>query len=199
MEFEDDSAYAPTNNGGHSLSVYLCKEQMKFNAAHFIAYEGYRERLHGHNYKVALKVWGQRSSDGYVIDFGVVKSAVRSLCKELNEHVLIPCRSDVLVITKTQQAVQVKCQDGSCFSFPIVDCKMLPIVHSSGEELAQYMLWRTIKHFGEEYLKQDRKIRAMELSVAEAENQYATYYVDLNADEDASSPVRMPCPCHNTG
>ena len=34
----------------------MCKEKFKFNAAHFIAYKGFREMLHGHNYKVGVKI-----------------------------------------------------------------------------------------------------------------------------------------------
>ena len=65
---------------------------MKFNAAHFIAFEGYRERLHGHNYTVSVKVTGsdQIGSDGYVIDFGDIKNAARTVCKDMNEYFLCP-------------------------------------------------------------------------------------------------------------
>ena len=30
----------------------------QFNAAHFVAFEGYRERLHGHNYHVSVRLIG---------------------------------------------------------------------------------------------------------------------------------------------
>jgi 6-pyruvoyl-tetrahydropterin synthase len=38
---------------------------MKFSCAHFIAYDGFRERLHGHNYNLTLRLIGKvRSSRG---------------------------------------------------------------------------------------------------------------------------------------
>jgi 6-pyruvoyltetrahydropterin/6-carboxytetrahydropterin synthase len=46
--------------------------ELKFNCAHFIAFLGFRERLHGHNYTMSVRVSGEIGDDGYVIDFGYV-------------------------------------------------------------------------------------------------------------------------------
>ena len=37
-------------------SVFVAKADFKFNAAHFVAYKGFRERLHGHNYTVGVRL-----------------------------------------------------------------------------------------------------------------------------------------------
>ncbi len=37
-------------------SVVVAKDYLKFAAAHFIAYPGFREPLHGHNYQVSVRV-----------------------------------------------------------------------------------------------------------------------------------------------
>jgi 6-pyruvoyltetrahydropterin/6-carboxytetrahydropterin synthase len=42
-------------------------------------------------------------SDGYVVDFGVVKKSVRAVCKSLNERVIIPTNSDVISIYSTTE------------------------------------------------------------------------------------------------
>ena len=34
--------------------VVVEKDYLKFSAAHFIAYKGFREPLHGHNYQVSV-------------------------------------------------------------------------------------------------------------------------------------------------
>ena len=34
------------------FAIHVTKENLKFSAAHFIAYPGFREPLHGHNYQV---------------------------------------------------------------------------------------------------------------------------------------------------
>ena len=74
------------------FEVFVSKADFKFNCAHFIAFKGFRERLHGHNYTCSVKVTGSSSigTDGYVIDFGDIKKATRSLCKNLNEYFICP-------------------------------------------------------------------------------------------------------------
>lgn len=40
------------------FEVFVSKSDFKFNCAHFISFKGFRERLHGHNYHVSVKVIG---------------------------------------------------------------------------------------------------------------------------------------------
>ena len=59
-------------------SVFVAKADFKFNAAHFVAYDGFREKLHGHNYTVAVHFEAEGiQADGYVIDFGDIKAVVK--------------------------------------------------------------------------------------------------------------------------
>ena len=39
-----------------TFRVHVTKDYLKFNAAHFIAYKGFREALHGHNYRVSVDI-----------------------------------------------------------------------------------------------------------------------------------------------
>ena len=55
------------------FSVSIGKEQLCFTAAHFIAFKGFREPLHGHTYQAEVKVSGPVGPDGYVVDFLVLK------------------------------------------------------------------------------------------------------------------------------
>jgi 6-pyruvoyl-tetrahydropterin synthase len=41
-----------------NFSIHVAKENLKFSAAHFIAYPGFREPLHGHNYQVGVYLEG---------------------------------------------------------------------------------------------------------------------------------------------
>ena len=122
------------------FEVFVSKEDFKFNCAHFIAYKGFRERLHGHNYRVSVRVTGSDfiNDDGYVLDFGDIKKVARKLCKSLNEYFICPTKSTDIVISEVDGQVCLECEDGSQFSFPRSDCAMLPIVHSSAEELAHW-------------------------------------------------------------
>src|SRR5947207_1271503 len=74
-------------------SVVVAKDYLKFAAAHFIAYPGFREPLHGHNYQVSVRVEADLGPDGYVLDFGLVKRVAKALCEELDERVLLPGRA----------------------------------------------------------------------------------------------------------
>ncbi|MFT4572386.1 MAG: 6-pyruvoyl-tetrahydropterin synthase, partial [Candidatus Binatia bacterium] len=49
------STQGNSNLKGH-YQVFVSKDNFKFNAAHFIAYQGFREKLHGHNYRVSVRV-----------------------------------------------------------------------------------------------------------------------------------------------
>ena len=156
-------------------------ERFKFNAAHFIAYDGFRERLHGHNYHVGVKIKGDAiGSDGYVVDFGDVKKVVIKCCKALNERFICPAKSDVLQCKMKKDAhgilsgLKLTCQDGCKFLFPAGDCVILPIVHSSAEELARYLSDKICEEFTTEFFA-SRNARLMEVSVSEAPNQTAIY------------------------
>jgi 6-pyruvoyl-tetrahydropterin synthase len=124
---------------GRSFRVHVTKDYLKFNAAHFIAYRGFREALHGHNYRVSVDVEGDLGQEGYVLDFGIVKDAARRVCKQLDEKILIPARSDCLTIRQTDGQVVIT-YEADEFRFPSNDVVMLPIVHSSAEELAEYLV-----------------------------------------------------------
>ncbi|MGH7898142.1 MAG: 6-pyruvoyl trahydropterin synthase family protein [Candidatus Binatia bacterium] len=156
--------------------VHVFKEYLKFSAAHFIAYQGFREPLHGHNYQVSVRVEGDLGGDGYVLDFGLVKKAAKRVCERLDEKVLLPANSDCLAISRVGGNVSVRYEDGSTFSFPEGDVVMLPIVHSSAEELACHLVTRLLEELPD---LRNRGVRLIEVGVAEAPGQVAYYRREL--------------------
>src|SRR5579863_8334828 len=121
------------------FSIVVTKENLKFSAAHFIAYPGFREPLHGHNYQVGVRVEGKLASTGYVIDFGLIKKIVKSIVDSIDERTIVPAQSDCLKIDRpSERQVRVRYESDE-FIFPASDVAMLPIVHSSAEELARYI------------------------------------------------------------
>ena len=151
--------------------VVVAKEYLKFAAAHFIAYPGFREPLHGHNYQVSVRVEAELGPDGYVLDFGLVKRVARGLCDELDERVLLPADSECLTIASGPDGVEVTTAEGDRFRFPAADVRLLPIAHSSAEELAAYLLGRLREALRAEV--GGRGIAALEVGVAEAPGQVA--------------------------
>ena len=152
-------------------SVVVAKDYLKFAAAHFIAYPGFREPLHGHNYQVSVRVEAELGADGYVLDFGLVKRVAKALCDELDERVIVPERSDCLRIAAGPERIEMVTADGDRFELPRRDCAVLPIVHSSAEELAAYLLARLRAVLANE--AGGRGIAALEVGVAEAPGQIA--------------------------
>jgi 6-pyruvoyl-tetrahydropterin synthase len=152
-------------------SVVVSKDYLKFAAAHFIAYPGFREPLHGHNYQVSVRVEADLGPDGYVLDFGLVKRVAKGLCDELDERVLVPAASDCLEMAAAEDTVEVTTERGDRFRFPRADVRLLPIAHSSAEELAAYLLGRLRDALRTE--AGGRGIVALEVGVAEAPGQVA--------------------------
>ena len=157
---------------GDGFTLRVAKEALKFSAAHFIAYPGFRERLHGHNYSVAVTVEGRLGPDGYVLDFGLVKRTTKEICDELDERLLVPMESDVLSVSERGETVELRCEDGSCFSVPRSDVVLMPLAHSSAEELARYLCLRLRDALG---AHAQGTLRAVEVSVAEAPGQAASF------------------------
>lgn len=215
----------PSLNPYFEVNVY--KPDFKFHAAHFVAYQGYRERLHGHNYSVRVKLRGSNTigNDGYVIDYGVVKKVTRKICKELNEHFLCPMLSDVITITKvvnndnkTASNIKLSCEDGTMFQLPLSDCALLPIVHATTEEIAIYLWGRILKDLDPAALRQ-RGIYNLEVIVSEAVGQESVFSMNIpdnpsdggNCESHCCSEeyspgmfcvknyIRglRPCPCHS--
>jgi 6-pyruvoyl-tetrahydropterin synthase len=152
-------------------SVVVAKDYLKFAAAHFICQPGFREPLHGHNYQVSVRVEADLGSDGYVLDFGVVKKVAKALCEELDERMLVPLDSDALDVEVGEARVVLTTHDGHRFEFPRVDCALLPIVHSSAEELAAHLLGRLRALLAD--AAGGRGLVALEVGVAEAPGQVA--------------------------
>jgi dihydroneopterin triphosphate aldolase (PTPS-III) / 6-pyruvoyltetrahydropterin synthase len=158
------------------FSIHVAKENLKFSAAHFIAYPGFREPLHGHNYQVGIRVEGRLASNGYVLDFGLIKKLTRQIVERLDEHTIIPSESDCLEIHQQDGQVRVTCE-GDSFVFPAADVALLPIMHSSAEELARF-IWTELHG---ELTRRNAlgDLSAMEVSVAEGPGQAAIYRQEL--------------------
>jgi len=155
---------------GAEYRVVVQKENLKFSSAHFIAYKGFREPLHGHNYQVSVAISGVVGPDGYVLDFGVVKAVTKRVCEELDERVLIPAASDCLTVARDGPSLVLVYEDGARFVFPASDCVLLPIVHASAEELAAYVLARLREGLGSHAV---RGLTEIEVGVGEAPGQAA--------------------------
>ena len=152
--------------------VHVTKDYLKFNAAHFIAYKGFREALHGHNYRVSVDIEAAAlSPEGYVLDFGIVKDIAKRVCKRLDEKTVIPANSDCLQIREAGEQVIVT-YDNDEFRFPRTDVVLIPIVHSSAEEMARYLAGEIRREL---HVQGVERIGALQVGVEETPGQAAYY------------------------
>jgi len=120
-------------------SIDLEKEYFKFSAAHFLIFpDGSAERLHGHNYRVRVRLGAELSRFGLVLDFKMVKPVVRAICDRLDEHWIVPGEHDELrVERRTDGSVEVVYRDRR-YTAPAEDVLVLPINNTSSENLAAW-------------------------------------------------------------
>ena len=122
-----------------SWSIDLQKEYFKFSAAHFLIFpDGSAERLHGHNYRVRVRLGADLSPFGLVLDFKAVKPVVRAICDRLDEHWLVPGEhAELRVVHSPQGSTEVRYRE-RVYSAPSEDVLVLPINNTSSENLAAW-------------------------------------------------------------
>jgi 6-pyruvoyltetrahydropterin/6-carboxytetrahydropterin synthase len=133
-----------------SYRVRLEKEQHIFSAAHFITFNGdVCERLHGHNYRVAVEVEGPLDENQYVIDFIALRDELKTIIDELDHHVLLPTSHPLIRVTAGDREVEaVYTPDGRRWLFPRGDCVLLPVSNTTAELLARYIGQRLLDAVG---------------------------------------------------
>lgn len=124
--------------------IRIDKEDIKFSAGHFTLFaNGERERLHGHNFSVAAVISTRVGGHGMAFDYNIIKRALRALCQELDEYVLIPKLAPSLTISTVGRSLVVVVGEDE-FRLPVDDVRLLPIRNTTVEELAGYLLNRLV-------------------------------------------------------
>ena len=127
---------------GDLVTIRLAKENMKFSAGHFTIFSACeRERLHGHNFRVELDIEARMLGNGMCFDYGIYKDRVVALCRELNEWMILPTRSQYLRIEEEGEHVFAHF-NGQRIPFLRSDVKLLPIENATLEEFAHWFLLR---------------------------------------------------------
>jgi len=117
--------------------VRVTKDYLVFSSAHFITFDGdVCERLHGHNYRVAAEIYGGLDENHYVVDFIMLRDAMKAICDELDHHMLLPTQHPKIKVVAGEREVTVTFQDRR-WVFPRLDCVLLPIPNTTTELLAR--------------------------------------------------------------
>ena len=153
-----------------NTTIEISKEYLHFAAAHFTLFSATeRENLHGHNFQVTLDADAPMQDDGLTFDYNILKKAVKQLCDDLDEQVLMPTRSPYLEIDEQDDYTYVVF-NGERIPFLQRDLTLLPIRNITVEELAQYLLAQLLERDDIKALDIDNML----LRCASGEGQWAS-------------------------
>ena len=123
-------------------SIEISKDYLHFNAAHFTLFSATeREDLHGHTFYVAATVTSHIGNDGLAFDYNVFKTAMKALCDELDEKVLLPELSPHLRLETDAGYLVARFADERIPFLPR-DVLTLPVRNVTVEEMAGWFLTR---------------------------------------------------------
>ena len=160
------------------FKVTVSKDYLVFSSAHFITFRGHQcETLHGHNYRVGVTVEGSVDDEClFVVDFSILKKIVRQLTDEIDHKVLLPVKNPKLAFREVGKHRLVDYFGEHTYTFPLVDCAMMPIENTTAEMIAQHFAHRTREELGTMGI---RNLTAIEMEVEESFGQSATYRLAL--------------------
>lgn len=130
-----------------AYQLVLAKEDFKFSVAHFTIFGPHRaEQLHGHNYRVRVRVTGNQADEyGLLLDLGPFKAAIRQACAEFDEKTLLPRDSPLVVIDQAAGRIGLEYDDRR-YDLPADEVVLLPVVNVTLEELARLLWGRLAGH-----------------------------------------------------
>ena len=119
--------------------VRVTKDFLVFSAGHFITFNGEEcERVHGHNYRVAVEVEGDLDENHYVYDFIALRDQSKAIVDELDHRMLLPESSRWITLSEDGPNWKVRYKD-RYWSFPRDECVLLPVPNTTAELLAHYI------------------------------------------------------------
>jgi 6-pyruvoyltetrahydropterin/6-carboxytetrahydropterin synthase len=122
-----------------TYKVRVTKDELVFSSGHFITFNGdHCERIHGHNYRVAVEVDGPLDENAYVVDFIALRDMTRALVDELDHRMLLPGESPKIGVTVEGSNTVARYQD-RFWSFPTEECVVLPLGNTTAELLARHL------------------------------------------------------------
>jgi 6-pyruvoyltetrahydropterin/6-carboxytetrahydropterin synthase len=164
----------------HRLTI--ARAQYKFACAHMTVFpDGTKERLHGHNYTVALALDVARVDLPAMLPFAGIKTVLAELCAAWKEHVLIAAKNPHLVIVRDDgegggagaELELTLC--GQRYVMPRQDALLLPIDNISVEALAAHVA----ELLRERVAALSSHVLALEVTVEEMPGQGASCAIEL--------------------
>ncbi len=165
-----------------TFSIDIAKQHHKFSAAHFLIFDdGTAERLHGHNYQVAVQIAASDARNGLVADFKRIKPAVSAILERLDERMLVPGDHPELSCKPSADgSVEIRYRDRR-YVMPAADVVVLPITNTSSENLAAWIADALVQALRS--LLPDLHPSTIEVSVEETAGQRGAVRLDFSSSE----------------
>ncbi len=116
---------------------------LRFSACHFIPRHEKCSRLHGHSYIIRLRLEGDIGADGMIMDFVILKRALKRMIDEFDHRTLLPAKSSEVKISVMDESVEVV---SGCkrYVFPKEDVALLDVPTTTAEEMTKMMTLRML-------------------------------------------------------
>ena len=139
--------------------VRVSQDSLVFSAGHFITLDGGTcERIHGHNYRLAVEVEDELDENSYVFDFIALRDMARSLVAEFDHRMLLPSRSFLIAVAENGRNIEARFED-RIWSFPAEECVLVPVPNTTAELLAEYVGTRLLAEFAARGIRRPRRLR----------------------------------------
>lgn len=157
--------------------VSIAREQYKFSCAHMTVFaDGTKERLHGHNYTIAVVIELDRVDLAAMIPFAPIKHAIAELCQQWKERVLLAASNPHFTIARDDHELEFTLC-GERYVLPRGDALLLPIDNISVEALAAHVA----KLLSERIAVLDApQAQAIEITIEESPGQGASCRLSLH-------------------
>ena len=157
--------------------VRVTKDHLVFSAAHFITFNGnVCERLHGHNWRVAVEVSGALDENSYVFDFIALRDETQKLVDYLDHLVLLPTLHPTIHVTVNDVEVEARFEQRR-WVFPREDCILLPVANTTAELIAHWLAIQLREVFAKH--PGGRTLERLQVDVEENFGQWAICEMDL--------------------
>ncbi|MCL4345959.1 MAG: 6-carboxytetrahydropterin synthase [Candidatus Thermoplasmatota archaeon] len=156
------------------MSIFIdgWETNLKFSAAHFIPEHSKCRRLHGHDYAIDVKIYGELRN-GMVADFVQIKKELRTMLEEIDHKLILPVDGEGIKFEKIGNNYSIRYETFE-MSIPGEFVYLCDVRHSSSEELARFLtgVLRKKVDLGD-------NLRKIELSVYEGPGQKATWEEEI--------------------
>lgn len=154
--------------------LHIRKEALKFSAAHMTVFpDGTKEALHGHNYRTELTVEFATQSLEQLIAFSEFKKAMKQICQEWDEKVILAAKCPHMKIQKDSAGELDFTLCGKHYVLPKDEVILLPIDNVVTEALACEFSRQLVAKLDPRVLR--APVTQLELKVEEITGQGASY------------------------